>query len=93
MSLQLLALFQRYFGSRFDSLGVARPVGTISALSVIFVLASMQPAHAYLDPGTGAMVLQLLLGGLAGMLLAVKLYFSKIKSLWGGLFGGKNAED
>ena len=28
--------------------------------------ASATPAHAYLDPGTGSMILQVLLGGVAG---------------------------
>ena len=32
------------------------------------------PAHAYLDPGTGSILLQLLLGGVAGFLVIIKLY-------------------
>lgn len=36
------------------------------------------PAHAYLDAGTGSMVLQLIVGGVAGLLMAVKLYWRKI---------------
>jgi len=35
-------------------------------------------AYAYLDPGTGSMMLQLLLGGAAGLVLLVKLYWSKL---------------
>lgn len=34
-------------------------------------------AHAYLDAGTGSMILQLLLGGLAGIAIAGKLYWHK----------------
>lgn len=41
-----------------------------------------RPALAYLDPGTGAMVLQLLLGGVAGVIMVVKLYWAKIKGFF-----------
>ena len=41
------------------------------------------PAHAYLDPGTGSIVLQVILGGIAGVLVAGKLYWSKLKQLVG----------
>lgn len=40
-------------------------------------------AHAYLDPGTGSMILQVLLGGVAGVMLAGKLYWQKFLSLIG----------
>jgi hypothetical protein len=40
-------------------------------------------AHAYLDPGTGSIVLQVILGGIAGALVAGKLYWSKLKRLIG----------
>ena len=38
------------------------------------------PAHAYLDPGTGSIVLQLLLGGLAGAMVVLKLYWAQLKA-------------
>lgn len=41
-------------------------------------------AHAYLDPGTGSMLLQLLLGGVAGALVVGKLYWSRMKEFFGG---------
>lgn len=40
------------------------------------------PAHAYVDPGTGSMLLQLLLGGVAGALVVVKLHWVKIKNFF-----------
>ncbi len=36
------------------------------------------PAYAYLDPGTGSMILQVLLGGLAGLALAGRYYWHRI---------------
>jgi hypothetical protein len=46
------------------------------------------PAHAYIDPGTGGMLLQLLLGGAAGALVIVKLYWYSIKKGFQRTFGG-----
>ena len=36
------------------------------------------PAYAYLDPGTGSMILQALLGGAAGVAIAGKLYWRRL---------------
>ena len=47
-------------------------------LSVLFLGLSTTGAHAYLDPGTGSMILQLLLGGVAGLALAGKLYWHRL---------------
>jgi hypothetical protein len=46
--------------------------------SVLFGI-SVAPAHAYLDPGTGSILLQLLLGGFAGLVLVIKLYYQNIR--------------
>ncbi|MDH5776406.1 MAG: hypothetical protein OEZ57_16005 [Nitrospirota bacterium] len=43
---------------------------------------SFNEAWAYLDPGTGSMVLQLLLGGVAGAVVVVKLYWEKVKNFF-----------
>jgi hypothetical protein len=37
--------------------------------------------YAYLDPGTGAIALQLLLGGVVAALAAGRLYWGKLKAL------------
>ena len=42
-----------------------------------------QGAHAYLDPGSGSMLLQILLGGLAGAGVLAKLYWYRIRALFG----------
>ncbi len=38
---------------------------------------------AYMDPGTGSLFLQLLLGGVAGLLVFAKLFWHKILSVFG----------
>ncbi len=51
------------------------------ALAAAGVLVSLTPAGAaaYVDPGLGSMVGQLILGGVAGLLVLVKLFWSRIK--------------
>ncbi|MBN1391506.1 MAG: hypothetical protein JW947_01735 [Sedimentisphaerales bacterium] len=45
---------------------------------------------AYLDPGTGSIIFQIIIAGLCGGLLAVKIFWSKIKSFFKGLFSKSN---
>lgn len=40
-------------------------------------------AHAYLDPGTGSIILQVILGGFAGVALAGRLYWNKLLAILG----------
>ncbi len=52
----------------------------ISATGACLIVAS--PAQAYLDPGTGSMLLQLALGGIAGLLVIGKLYWARFVGLF-----------
>jgi len=45
-------------------------------VAVLFLWA--RPAYAYLDPGSGSMLLQLLLGGIAGLVVIIKLYWHQL---------------
>ena len=54
----------------------------LSSLGVLLI--STSPAYAYLDPGTGSMMLQLLLGGVAALLVIVKLYWHRFLRLFRG---------
>jgi hypothetical protein len=38
---------------------------------------------AYLDPGTGSMMLQVILGGIAAIGVAIKLYWHKLRVFFG----------
>jgi hypothetical protein len=40
-------------------------------------------AEAYLDPGSGSMLIQLVLGGVAGLLVILKLYWRRLLALFG----------
>jgi hypothetical protein len=58
-------------------------LGFLLFLTALMVGASSTPAHAYLDPGTGSMILQVLLGGIAGVAVAGKFYWHRLRSLLG----------
>ena len=44
-----------------------------------------QHAHAYLDPGTGSYLFQLLIAGLLGSLFFLKTIIRKIKAMFEGI--------
>ena len=52
-------------------------------LAFLVGLALTSSAHDYLDPGTGSMILQLLLGGIAGGLVIGKLYWHQLLGMLG----------
>ena len=49
-------------------------------------------SYAYLDPGTGSFIIQMLIATLVGGLFMIKLYFKKIKDFFKRKFskGGSN---
>ena len=42
--------------------------------------------HAYIDPGTGSIILQTVIGGFAAVLVAVGMFWKQIKAFVGNLF-------
>ena len=55
----------------------------IAGLIFFSAIGIASPAYAYLDPGTGSMLVQMLLGGVAGALVVGKLYWHRIKAFFG----------
>ncbi len=50
----------------------------------LFLLLAWTPlAHAYLDPGSGSMMLQMLLGGVAGTAVILRLYWKRLLAFLG----------
>ena len=54
-------------------------IGAVAALGSIALLLAT-PAYAYVDPGTGGMLVQLVTGGVAGLAVLGRLYWLKIRS-------------
>lgn len=55
-----------------------RRIVLIVASSCWVLLFSERPAHAYIDPGSGSLLLQAILGGLAGLAVLVKMYWHRL---------------
>ena len=49
-----------------------------------------EKAHAYLDPGTGSYILQIIIGAFLAGLFAIKIFWNKVKNLFRNLFQGKS---
>ena len=57
---------------------------------VIFDLSTLMLVHptcAYIDPGTGSMLLQIILGSVLASLVAIKLFWRQLKVFAGRLIG------
>lgn len=59
----------------------------VLGMLVLYYLLSPSSAHAYLDPGTGSYLFQLLIAGLVGGAFAVKIFWARIKAFFQKLFG------
>lgn len=51
-----------------------------SGVMTVVFLALPVSAYAYLDPGTGSVLLQVILGGAAAVGVALKLYWGRIRA-------------
>ena len=63
-----------------------RIVSETSSCALLAVLASLllvREAHAYLDPGTGSYIIQILIAGLFGALFMLKVFWGSIMGFFG----------
>jgi hypothetical protein len=64
-----------------------------SILVVGVSVATSQPAHAYLDPGTGSYAVQVGLASLVGALFSVKMFWGSVKEAAAQRLSGRKRED
>ena len=53
-----------------------------AVLVLVACLSMASPAHAYLDPGTGSMLVSALIGVAAAVALAVKMFWYRVVGLF-----------
>ncbi len=58
--------------------------------ALVFVLPAKE-AHAYLDPGSGSYMLQLIVAGLAGFIISLKMFWRQISAFITNLFSKTKA--
>jgi hypothetical protein len=61
----------------------------MTLLAVIAVLGLPLPVHAYIDPGTGSYVFQIVIAAFVAVSFMVKVYWHKIKAFIHRLFAKK----
>jgi hypothetical protein len=59
----------------------------------LLLLAVPSIAHAYLDPGTGSYVVQLLIGSLLGGLFALGVFWRRVVAFFKHLFRRGSSDD
>ena len=60
--------------------------------TILSVVIFPNHTYAYLDPGTGSIILQAIIGFLAASVTAISIYWSKFKSLISRIFNKKERE-
>ncbi len=53
----------------------------------VYSLIAARDAHAYLDPATGSLLIQILVGAVLGASLTVKMWWFRVKELFARMFG------
>ena len=59
------------------------PVIKVIGASILCITAS-SPAYAYLDPGTGSLIIQIVIGAIAAIGVTLKLYWHKFRVFFSG---------
>ncbi len=52
----------------------------------------MNTAYAYIDPGTGSVILQAIIAALVAIGASLGIFWNRVRSLFGWLFGSKKSE-
>jgi len=68
-----------------------RPVLVFFALLCVLLLTSKN-AYAYIDPGSGSYMLQLLIAGLVGLSFTIKSFWKNIRMYFSARFGKKEKQ-
>jgi len=69
----------------------SRFVVSLAALCVLMF--SANPAHAYLDPGTGSMLIQGLLAAIAAASVTIGIFWRRLRSFFSRKNSGENGPD
>lgn len=62
---------------------------TIGGSAGLILSASYDTAFAYLDPGTGSIILQSLIAGIIGSMAFARMYWTRLKEIFRRTFGNR----
>lgn len=72
---------------------VSMKKSTAALLLLLAFLCRPAPALAYLDPAAGSLILQVILGGVAGLIVLLKLYWRRLRGFLGFAKDGGDSDD
>ena len=72
---------------------VLRGFKKVVIVTLILLSWSIRKAHAYIDPGTGSYILQIVIGGVLGAAFALKVYWKKVKFYFTNLLSKQTKND
>ncbi|MFA6449920.1 MAG: hypothetical protein WCX65_10645 [bacterium] len=61
-------------------------IACLFSMTIVMLLISANSAHAYLDPGSGSYLFQIMIATFVGVGFTVKIYWRKIKEFFIRLF-------
>ena len=67
-------------------------INTIITTLTILILITRN-TYAYIDPGSGSMILQVIIAAVLGTITVIKIYWNKVKSIFSRKSDNKKAED
>lgn len=68
-------------------------ITTILTLFFLYIILSTDTSHAYIDPGSGSMLLQVLIASILGILTVIKIYWARLKTFFSSKSDTNSSEE
>lgn len=65
---------------------------SLATLVLLLLVLTTRTAHAYLDPASGSMILQVVIAAVAAVAITIKAFWHKIRGMFGSSPSEKTAE-
>ena len=75
------------------NLKISGEPGRSVLLSVFLLPMVFQDVHAYIDPGTGSLMIQLIIASLVGAAFMIKIFWRRIKAFFNNRFSKARRSD
>ena len=72
---------------------LTNPKVVFSFTAISFLMFFTEPAYAYLDPGTGSMMIQAVLAGIAAASVSIGIFWKHIKLFFSRISGRKQKKE
>ena len=66
---------------------------TIIVMVLLLYFSFPARAYAYLDPGTGSFIIQMIIGGLLGLAVTIGLFWNRVKVWFMNIFSGESVPE